>query len=228
MNIACVVIDDGRVNYLRQCVESIQRYVPESLVEAQILIEDEADPIYHAVLRNNFPQFDRQVHHETRRGLAGAVKSAWETALEYDVDYVLHMEGDFVLIEYVQIGAMCQLLSQRPYLAQLVLKRPPDPGNSVEVAAGGIVECAPDQYRECEDLDLNVAWTEHARIFSFNPCLIARSAIECALTEGTDFLEAGVTTTLLQNGFTFAFWGGKFDPPKCDHVGLRRSSGYRW
>ena len=226
MNIACVVIDDGRVNYLRQCVESIQRYVPESLVEAQILIEDEADPIYHAVLRNNFPQFDRQVHHETRRGLGGAVKSAWETALEYDVDYVLHIEGDFVLTETLPIAQMAHLLSLRPYLAQLVLKRPPDPGNNVEVAAGGIIECAPDEYRECHDGDL--VWSEHARVFSFNPMLATRSAIECALEHCTDFLEAGVTTTLLQNGYTFAFWGGKADAPKCDHVGLQRSASYRW
>ena len=226
MNTAIVCIDDGRVSYLRQCVESIQRYVPESLIEAQILIEDEADPIYHAVLRNNFPQFDRQVHHETRRGLGGAVQSAWTTALEYDVDFVLHMEGDFVLTETLPLSQMAQVLSEHQYLSQLVLKRPPDPGNSVEVAAGGIIECAPDEYRECVDGDL--VWCEHARIFSLNPCLIPRHAIENALDLSDGFLEANLTTYFLGAGYTFAFWGGKFDPPKCDHVGIQRSSNYRW
>ena len=227
MNIAVAIIGDGRQQYLSQAVASLEQHIPQSAVEATIMINDaDGDEVYAAYLESTYPQMTRFVHHEARRGLAGAVRSAWTAALEYDVDFIWHAEEDFVLTENVPIAQMMYLLTERPYLAQLVLNRPPDPGNAPEVAAGGPMLTAPDQYNERSDGDL--VWSEHARIFSFNPMLASRAAIECALENCTDFLEAGVTTTLLQNGFTFAFWGGKFDPPKCDHVGLQRSSGYRW
>ena len=59
------------------------------------------------------------------------------------------------------------------------------------------------------------------------PCSV-HVAIENALDLSDGFLEANLTTYFLGAGYTFAFWGGKFDAPKCDHVGLQRSSGYRW
>ena len=227
MNVVAVIIGDGRHQYLSQAMASIDECIPQSVIEAKIMVNDaDGDPTYAAYLNATYPRITRFVHHEARRGLGGAVKSAWQAALDYDADFIWHHEEDFVLTDTVPIAQMMYLLSERPYLAQLVLNRNPDPGNAQEVAAGGPMLVAPDEYNERTDGDL--VWSEHARIFSFNPMLAPRSAIECALEHSANFLEAGVTTALLQNGFTFAFWGGKYDPPKCYHVGTQRSSGYRW
>jgi hypothetical protein len=223
-SVAVVCIDDGRYDYLQQCVRSLQAFIPQSLIEAQILIQDAGDETYSNLLRSEFPQFDRQVHHETRRGLGGAVHSAWSTALEYDVDYVWHQEGDFVLTEPLPLSDMAYLLMTQQRLAQLVLKR--QSGNAHEAACGGLVETAPDEYEEL--YADNLVWTEHRRVFSFNPCLIPRAVVECALKNCDNFLERDVSDVLLAHGYTFALWGGKFDPPRVQHVGDQRSSGYKW
>jgi hypothetical protein len=120
----------------------------------------------------------------------------------------------------VDLQGMAQVLEQNPHLAQIVLKR--QPWSEEEIAAGGQIEAAPEDYTDRE------GFVEHRRLFSFNPSLVARETLRLALAEPGDGLERGVTDTLLRHGYSFAYWGARDDPPRCEHIGARRSEGYRW
>ena len=223
MRVAVVVVGDGRPQYLSQAVASLEQHFPESLLEAMILINDAADENYSDHLRQEYPQFDRQIHHETRRGLAGAVRSAWETALEYPIDYVFHAEEDFTYTTDIPVGQMAYLLQEYSNLAQVVLMRNPVPH---EKAAGGVIQASLSDHIERHDG--NLLWVEHTKLFSFNPCLIPTRVIESAVELAPNFLEHDVTDLLLDLGYKFSYWGGMTSEPLCHHIGDQRSSGYHW
>jgi glycosyltransferase involved in cell wall biosynthesis len=156
-----------------------------------------------------------------RLGLAGAVNAAWDWARERDVDYLLHIEEDFVFHTPIDVWDMVEILEQNPHVAQVCLKRQADP-RTPEAVAGGIIECNPDDYT---DRSTNgIAWVEHKRCFSLNPCLIPRKILERGWPEGN---EAQFTTEAVANGMSFAFLGTKADPPRVEHVGWERSAGWR-
>lgn len=216
MTVAVTVIDDGRPQYLRQTVESIKKYVAP--YDTMILIEDSGETTYNAVLEGAYPEFDEQVYHFTRRGLAGAVRSAWETAMKYDVDFVWHHEGDFTVNEPVSLTDLEWMLLTHPQLAQVSLKR--QAVNDAESAAGGFIQTSPHEYHQCD------GYVEHQRLFTFNPCLIPREVVEVCLGTPRDGLERGFTQTLLDHGYSFGIFGTVDDPPRVTHIGTSRALGW--
>lgn len=160
--------------------------------------------------------------YEHKLGMAGAVRAAWQWALDSGCDYLFHVEEDFRFLQPVPFDQLVYVLERAPHLAQVVLKR--QPWNDEEKAAGGIVECAPNEYVECKAWGRNITWTEHARIFSLNPCLIPRRVLELGWPDGN---EAEFTRRCLDAGYRFAFYGPKFAPPMVEHVGEHRSDGWR-
>jgi hypothetical protein len=209
-----VLITDGRRDYFEQTFASCREMIPSF---DPVIIDDSGDADYGAWLDTLGYHV---AHHEQREGLAAAVRTAWTLALGAGAQFIWHQEDDFVLTEPVPIEAMERTLLAHPALAQLVLKR--QPWSEEEIAAGGQIEIAPDEYVDRE------GFVEHLRLFSLNPSLIRREVIECALAEPGDGLERGITDTLLVHGYTFAYWGARKDPPRCWHIGERRSEGYRW
>lgn len=150
-------------------------------------------------------------------GMAGAVRAAWAWALdEAKVDYLFHVEEDFRFVAPLDLQAVATALDHHRHLAQLVLKR--NPWSPEERAAGGIIECAPEQYVD-ED-----GWVEHRRIFSLNPCLIPRRVLELGWPDGN---EAEFTQRCLDAGYSFGFLGARNDPPLVEHVGMVRGEGWR-
>lgn len=163
-----------------------------------------------------------------RLGLAGAVQAAWDWAVKEDLDYLLHVEEDFRFVEPVDVESMVDVLVHDESIAQVVLKR--QPWSPEERRAGGIIEMHPHDYTphtvmvsEGEYRRYSI-WTEHRRIFSLNPCLIPRHILERGWPAGN---EAEMTTNLLADGYKFAFYGAKDDPPRVIHVGHERSAGWR-
>lgn len=219
--IALGVLTDGRGEYLERCIDSL---VDMSLgpFSETFLVDDSGDADYGAWLDETFPTF-AIVHHDRRRGLAAGVQSVWATAASYpDVEFLFHVEEDFVFLEPVSLLDMAEMLRRRAHLAQLVLKR--QPWSPEEIAAGGQIEVNPSAYSE---LSSNVgARVEHRTLFSFNPSLIPRRVFDRAWGP---ILEADVTAELRKARSTrFAYWGRKADPPRCVHIGEVRSAGYRW
>lgn len=194
---------------------------------AAVVIHDRGD-LYLPRMResvqwkNTEPDFTVDVGDEDHRfGLAGAVREGWGAALERGATHVFHIEEDFVFNEPIDVDGMAWILERGPY-AQVCLKRQADP-RTEEAAAGGFMELNPDAYTEVRSTR-QLRWTEHDRLFSLNPCLIPRRVLELGWPDGN---EAEFTAMCAAEGLRFAYYGGKSDPPRVEHIGWQRSVGWR-
>ncbi len=219
---AIVFITDGRGHYLKQAIASVQEKLRGDFTHP-FIINDSGDPEYAQWLSENYPHF-KIINHPERRGLGGAVRSAWENILTTDANYLVHWEDDFVLDEKVDIRDLIKILHCETHLAQLLIKRNP---------WGWEV---PRSWMECVGLEHFTdrscpagSWVESQKLFSFNPCVMPRKVLERAVIQCHDnMLEQHVTDVLLANGYKFGCYGTIADEPLCTHVGDQRSSGYRW
>jgi glycosyltransferase involved in cell wall biosynthesis len=141
MTLSLVVISDGRLEYLHQCVESF-KHLPMELFEDRIVVNDSASNGSADYYKKLFPEW-RIISHAERRGLTGSVNSAWDAA---NGEYLFHVEEDFVFNRPVEIDAMRWVLDKHFELAQICLLRQPSPYSPAELAAGGIVEMEPSAY----------------------------------------------------------------------------------
>lgn len=205
--IALLVITDGRWDYLQDALASVRRSIPVDWAQ-KILVDDSGLPERPPVDLDGWTL----VKHDERRGLAGAVQSGWDHL--WNVDFVWHQEDDFVFPGTVPIWDMVDALERHPELAQVALLR--QPWSPEEKMAGGIYGLYREHFTDSDGL----VW--HERLFTFNPSLYRR---EIATTAG---LERDVTDRLLAEGWKFAYLGSTADEPRCWHIGVRHSQGYRW
>jgi hypothetical protein len=195
--IGVAFISDRGDRYLPACIESFERALS---VEAVSTVIDDLDH---------------------RLGLAGAVRAAWDWALDTGVDYLLHVEEDFLFHTPVDVTDLQAILDHNPQLANIVLKRQADP-RTPEAQAGGIIEQNPGDYTDRTTLE--IPWVEHKRCFSLNPCLIPARILKMGWPDGN---EAEMTARCVAEGLTFGFYGRRDDPPRVEHVGWVRSAGWR-
>ena len=222
MRFVATVVCDGRPQYLPETIAALEKHVHP--LDDIVVIDDSADIGYAQMLESSYPQLDGFVHHSERRGLGGAVKSAWEVALDRGAEYVWRQEDDCPVTADIDLNELAAVLDSNPHCAQLMLMRPPF--NSEEINAGGVYALNPHLFTE--QTDGTHRWVEHDSLYGFQPNLTPRSVIEYALEHCTGFLELDVTAALLPAGYRFGYWGGLDDPPMCVHAGVTRSSGYRW
>lgn len=208
MNVALMVITDGRWDYLAQTVASAEVALDFPFVQ-KLIVDDSGE-------RVSPPPRDgwEIVKNPERRGLAGAIQTGWDH-LHPDVDYVFHLEDDFVFPYPVDVEEMVRILQDTPMLAQVALMR--QAWSPEEQQAGGIYGLFPDEWKQGDGAVF------HRRLFTFNPSVYPRVVTEY----GAD-LEQGLTDRLLADGWWFSYLGTLGDDPKCWHIGVRRSAGYRW
>lgn len=152
-------------------------------------------------------------------GFAGAIQRGWDTIYDAGADWVFHFEADFLFNGPVDLAAMIALLERQPHLAQVALKR--QAWNPEETAAGGIVELHPDDF--AERTDGRATWTEHRRFFTTNVCVYPARLCRLGWPQESES-EGRFTHRLLADPLLrFAFWGGKFDPPLVEHIGVVRA-----
>jgi hypothetical protein len=199
--VVVVVSDRSPEMYLDGCHANLEDYLPANLVTKTIYDQDH------------------------KLGMAGAVQAGFEWALSTFAEHVLWIEEDFRLTEHLPLSRMRLILESNPHLAQVVLKR--QPWSDEEKRAGGQIETNPAAYTQCERLLLD--WVEHSTLFSLNPCLIPRRTLELGWPSGPLGVgnESGMTQRCLDAGMRFAYYGRIDDPPRCEHVGHVRGSGWR-
>ncbi len=222
MNICLLMITDGRRECLTRTLLSLDHLVDYELAfQHWLMIDDSADRGYADWLDRTYGQTFQIVHHAERRGFGGAVQSGWDHLPV--CDFVFHLEDDFVFRSAVRLDLLVALLEHAPYLAQVVLKR--TPVNAEERAVGGFIEQHPDEYTE--QAWGGLYWTEHARNFSTNPCLIPYAVTRLGFQTGERDNERRFGEKLKGYGYRFAYWGKKFDPPVVEHIGVNRvGTGY--
>jgi hypothetical protein len=229
VSIALLVITDGRDDYLRQCVESLQ--VVDGELTEMWMYDDTGDATYRAELARRYPQF-RHISGGPRQGCAGAVRSAWLQLQEgSNARFVFHLEQDFVLTRRIDVDAMAALLDSHPELAQVALRR--QPCNPLEEAAGGVVEQHPDWYADRSDGDTR--WLEHRVFWTCNPCLYRYDMLQLGWPEHRPgrYSEDTFHRRLLVDGtpgvpganVRYAYWGARDSGVLVRHVGVRRATG---
>lgn len=225
MSIALLMITDGRDDYLARCVASANANLRGAIAE-RWMFDDTGDDKYRAVLADRFPQF-RHINGGPRRGFGGAIRSAWAyLARHSDADFVFHLEADFVFRHLVDLNAMVAVLTERPHLAQMALRR--QPWNADETAAGGVVDRNPRAYVERCD-EAGRMWLEHRLFLTTNPSLYRRSLLntgwpDCPQSEGV------FTHRLLTHGLpgvhadrvAFGYWGARDSGVWVEHIGHQR------
>lgn len=200
MTVCLLKIGDGRDDVHERSDESLRAALGDFRFDNVVVIDDR--------------------DHEL--GFAGAIAEGWRQVLNTGADYVWHAEMDFLYREPVDIPAMLEVLERHPSIAQIVLKR--QPCNPDEEAAGGIVEQHPDDFEEREVAGHTL--TVHRRFWSTNPSLYSTRYCRVGWPQESES-EGKFTHKLLADPMLrFAFWGGKYDPPKVEHIGVRCGVGY--
>jgi hypothetical protein len=213
--ISLVVITDGRQSCIEQTIERFNEIINYSFFE-KLIINDSGDPRYHDFLVNRFPEFD-VVSHEQRRGLAGAVQSAW-SSVNPEVDYVFHLEDDFLFNKSIDIAHMSFLLRTNPQLVQMALVRASV--NPPEEEVGGFV------FQHLEDYSQKEDYFQHGRLFTLNPCLYPMSTVKMGWPDHGGESEFTTKVHSIDKDYRFGFYGNIYDQPLVTHIGGRRSEGW--
>jgi len=213
--ISLVVITDGRQSCIEQTINRLNQIIKYSFFE-KIIINDSGDIGYHNFLINRFPEF-RVVSHEARRGLAGAVVSAWDSVSK-EADYIFHLEDDFIFEKFIDIDYMAFLLKSNPHLVQMALVRASV--NPLEEQVGGFV------FQHLSDYQQKDSYFEHRRLFTLNTCLYPISTVQTGWPEHGGESEFTSKVHSINKDYRFGFFGNIYDPPSVTHIGKQRSAGW--
>ena len=205
--LALMVITDGRWDYLQRTLESAAVALDWPWHQ-KILVDDSGEE------KGFCPDGFEFVKNLPRRGLAGAIQSGWD-ALDKDIDYVFHLEDDFIFPDVVDLELMIEILEYEPELAQVALLR--QPWSPEEQQAGAIYSINPERFKQ------KYGFVQQSHLFTFNPCLYP-------IGVARDYragLEAELTANLLADDWRFGYLGELGDDPKTIHIGIRRSRNYQ-
>jgi glycosyltransferase involved in cell wall biosynthesis len=206
MNVALLVITDGRWDYLQRTLQSAIECLNYPFAQ-RLLVDDSGEPLGFA------PDGFDVIRNHPRRGLAGAIQTGWDH-LNDDIEFIFHLEDDFIFPEPVDIAWMIEYLQADPSLAQIALHR--QPWSPEEQQAGSIYNLDRTRFQQLP------GWLRQRHLFTFNPCLYPR-----AITRYPAGLEADLTKRLLDDGWQFGYLGDLDDEPRCIHIGIRRSRDYK-
>lgn len=221
MNVAVMVITDGRGDCLHKTMESFRKAWPEGVVpSSKLMVCDSPNVGFRRELAEAYPDFTLLTASK-KLGFHGAIQRGWDSIGE--ADYVFHLEDDFDLTDAtpLPIEEMAEVLSVGGF-AQVALKR--QAWAEAEKQAGGIVEQWPEMYEDRVVAGHVVA--VHKNFFTTNPSLYGRDIVGLGWPQQPRS-EAIFTERLLGKGYEFAYWGEKLDPPRVQHIGQQRvGTGY--
>lgn len=190
--------------YLRDCIGSFNAHCqdPTGLLVAEHVVVDRAHQL----------------------GMSGAVNAAWRWGLNERLDYLMHVEEDFVFRHDFSLRAMVFAMTWARDACQMVLKR--QPWSPEEQAHGNIVSMGYPVHQQNMHTDElgTVRWVTHQRLFSLNPCLLPFDTFRRSYPVGN---EAEFTSCMRILDKEFAFFGGIDDPPLVEHVGHVRGDGWK-
>jgi hypothetical protein len=193
-----VVMGHGRWPYLARALESVEATVGLEFFDRKVAAFDGCqppDPI-RAV-------FDSVWTSDRRKGLTANLGRAWGL-LDRTDEYVFHLEEDFVLMD-APLGEMAATLEVNRDVANMVLARQPWAPHE----AAGVIRAQPG---------MKIAhgrWVEHQAGFWLNP-MVAHASLLRSLKPA---VEADLTAQCRARGYSFGYWGGLDDEPRCLHVG---------
>lgn len=223
MKATLLVITDGRADCLSRSVPAFDLSVDQRIIERRVIVDDSGDPEYGEWIDATF-DFDERISHDSRRGFAAAIRTAWDAL--FDASYVFHLEDDFMLTRHVPLGSMLEVLSTRPHYAQMALRR--QPWGPDEVMAGGYLAQDPYAYAECwETQRPERRWLEHRKFFTTNPAVYPRWALRRGWPQVPHSEEVFSEELFRCPQVACGVWGNRHDQPWAIHIGHSRiGNGY--
>lgn len=171
--IALLVMTDGR-DHIFESIPSFEAFASGNVSERWIH-DDSGDPRHAEKLRRVFPGYN-VVSTPGRSGFGGAIRSAWNHLRQNSAaDFVFHLEDDFTFGRLVELPDLAAILIHHPEILQVALRR--QAWNAAEVAAGGVVEVAPEDFEDHDEPAIGAQWLTHRRFFTTNPSLYRRQLI---------------------------------------------------
>jgi glycosyltransferase involved in cell wall biosynthesis len=213
---AILIFTDGRKDYLEETIASLRQAWGDQPVDEVVIINDSSSAKYQYWLRQEYPG-DRQIHHQGRRGFAGAIQSGWDAVIGHD--WIFHLEDDFIFNEPLNLEGMKTVLRERPDIVQMALKR--QPWNDLEREAGGFMERFPSAYTN--EITDGYRWCWQQIFFTTNPSLYRGSLMERGWPQESESEgKFGLRLMKANPDVKFGFWGHKADPPRVHHIGAER------
>lgn len=216
MSICLLVMTDGR-----DTIHPTLRSAADMLagpITRRVIHDDSGDGHHRAALAARYPAFE--VIGGKRVGFGAAIARAWQTVSQLEgVRWVFHLEDDFVIERPVDLAAMVAVMTERPHIQQMALRR--QPWNEGEVAAGGIVEQHPADYSDRSDGP--DCWLEHRRFFTTNPSLYRSELCRRGWPTGAQSEGRFGLDLFADPSATCGFWGDRMSPPWVTHIGIRRA-----
>jgi hypothetical protein len=154
-------------------------------------------------------------------GFCGAIRHGWQRIRESKAafDYVFHLEEDWRFDRPFDLGVMSDLLWTLPDVAQVALRRGKEPAES-----SAPVDAWPEMFHDREHD--GSPWLLHRSFFTTNPCLYRRSLVAERDWPEAPLCESAFTSTLVDSGMSFAYWGDRDDGAWITHTGQRIGTGY--
>lgn len=223
MKATLLVITDGRRDCLAQSMPAFQLSVDQTLIERRLIIDDSGDPAYGEWIDEAF-EFDVRISHDTRKGYAAAIRTAWDAL--FQAEYVFHLEDDFMLTRHVPLLSMMEVLAGRPHFAQMALRRQawgPD-----EVMAGGYLNQDPYAYTDCWETERpDRRWLEHRKFFTTNPSVYPQWVHRRGWPQVPQSEDAFSAQLFNCPQVACGVWGHRHEPPWAIHIGHARvGNGY--
>lgn len=214
MSVLLLVLTDGRDHLLAHTIASAEERLQGPITRK--VIHTDAGEWHAEGLRGMYPGWE--VIGGKRAGFGGAIDRAWKHIADADERFVFHLEDDFEMRRAIDLEAMAAVLDHHPHIVQMALRR--QPWNEQERVAGGIVECWPDQYRDCEWRGHQ--WLEHRLFFTTNPSLYRTSLCAKGWPTGLRSERAFSNIVFSDLDAVSAFWGARDSGKAVHHVGDQR------
>jgi hypothetical protein len=197
--IALLLIGDGRDTLRHETVKSFQYHAHEYDLAQLIEVDDRLHML----------------------GFCGAIRYGWDRLREVrrDFDYVWHQEEDWRFLRSFSLKSMARVLSDEPSVAQVALRRGPEPGETQPL----VEAFAADFEERITGLEV---WLEHRLFWTTNPCLYRAELLDEYQWPEGPLCEAAFGQTLITEGCSFAYWGARTDEPWIEHTGARTGLGY--
>lgn len=226
--VGLLIFTDGRFGLLDATIRSWEENF-DAVIDKSILINDSPDPVVRGILDNRYgDKMDKIIHHDQRLGFGGTIKDTWENHLD-DLDWIVHLEDDFMLVKPVALNDLLTILKLNSHLSQIVLMR--QPWNEQEKKAGSVWGKYPERYTEMS-METNgriLRWMEHRVCWSTNPCVYHRSITELGWPDSPE--SEGKFGFRVREKYPdracFAMFGSKSDSHYVYHTGtVRVGTGY--
>lgn len=214
--VLAVFVSNRRTDYLPAALESFRRVTGP--ITRVVVVDDSGDLDHHAWLRLHHPDIDL-IATNGKAGFDGVYRRIWEAIAGYGLPWAFVVEEDFTFDRDVDLSSMQRVMNDRPHLVQMALRR--QAWSRPELAAGGIIEMAPDRYED------HPTHLEHREFFTTNPTLLRRDFVTHNPWPRGAGSELRFAREVFRNeSLRSGYWGARTDDPWIIHHGERTGSGY--